>query len=655
MELEDKKDMGVIVISILPGGAAAKDGRIMIGDIVRKVDGVQVKSPGDAKLLLMIGNVGTYVELTIFRPSTMETTAFNIRRPNFRPDRMVEEKLQKLREWSRIFTNINTIIEAEEDGKKLELREQLAKIQAMVEAAEEKRVEEEKSEHKRAQAEDKEARRRALEAKELKVQRMLRIGLVMAFERWREKKELRMKEGKAVMRLMKSGLMMTLQRWREHVEGERELRMKEGKAVMRLMKAGVVMAFERWLKHAEEERKLRKKAGRAVIRLLKAVQRRMDGTLVSSLDRWRDHLTEDKQMKRKAGKVLQRLMKAVFVSAFGGWRDHMIEEAQKKRRVLKAAQVVMRLKKSVLVMGMKLWRDARGLKCKALKSAQRIRNALLVSVLETWLERVKAERELERVEAEGLEHLSLQRCQIKKTQDLKVIVVHLMSTCLVADVFASWLQKLKDEDLLRRKTRKVVMRFRKLGIVMAFERWREQTGVTAEKKWTEEKSVAKKAQTDAKARVLEAKEMKIVQHAIKIRLVMALERWCALIETERGEREQSQVQEYRLQIADLEGQVSLMKGNTVLREEQLKRLQVSLDEAVKSAAVSDSSVTWLHREAANAHAKWDEHFSNLNRLLEDEQRRGILVKDQVFCSTLVLPICSTLVPLSGILAKDQVL
>ena len=577
MEVEDKKDMGVIVISILPGGAAAEDGRIMIGDIVRKVDGVQVKSPGDVKLLLL-GNVGTYVELTIFRPSTMETTAFNIRRPNFRPDRMMKEKLQKLREWSRIFTKINTIIEAQEDGKKMELRVQLAKIKAMVEAAEEKRVEEEKAENKRAQAEDKEARRRALEAKELKVQRMLRIGLVVAFQRWRKTKELRMKEGKAVMRLMKSGLMMTLQRWREHVEGGRELRRKEGKAVMRLMKAGVVMTFERWLKHAEEERKLRKKAGRAVILLSKAVQRLMNGTLVSSLERWRDHITEDKQMKRKAGKVLRRLMKAVFVSAFGGWRDHMIEEAQKKRRALKAEQVVMRLKKGVLVMAMKRWRDARGLKCKALKSVQRFRNALLVSVLEAWLERVKAERELERVEAEGLEHLSLQRCQIKKTQDLEVIVVHLMSTCLVADVFASWLQKLKDEDLLRRKTRKVLMRFRKLGIVMAFERWRQQTGVTAEEKWAEEKSVAEKAETDAKARVLEAKEMKIVQHALKIRLVMAFGRWCALIETERGEREQSQVQEYRLQIADLEGQVSLMKGDTVLREEQLKRLQVSLDE-----------------------------------------------------------------------------
>jgi len=605
MEVEDNKDMGVIVISILPGGAAAKDGRIMIGDIVRKVDGVQVKSPGDAKLLL-IGNVGTYVELTIFRPSTMETTAFNIRRPNFRPDRMVEEKLQKLREWSRIFAKIKTIItEAEEDGKKMELREQLAKIKAMVEAAEEKRVEEDKAESKMAQAEDKEARRRALEAKELKVQRMLRMGLVMAFERltiaafeqWRKKieevRELMMKERKAVMRLMKSGLMMTLQRWREHVEGERELRMKEGKAVMRLMKAGVVMAFqrwhehveeerelrmrarqvvvrlmkagvvtafERWLKHVEEERKLTKKAGRAVIRLLKAVQRRMNGTLLSSLERWRDHITEDKQMKRKAGKVLQRLVKAVFVSAFGGWRYHMIEEAQKKRRALKAEQVVMRLKKSVLVMAMKRWRDARGLKCKALKCVQRLRNALLVSVLETWLERVKAERELERVEVEGLQHLSLQRCQTKKTLDLKVIVVHLMSTCLVADVFASWLQKLKDEDLLRRKTSKAVIRFRKLGIAMAFERWREHMGVTAEKKWAEEKSVAEKAETDAKARVLEAKELKIVQHAIKKRLVMAFERWCALIETERGEGEQSQLLEYRLQIADLEGQVSLMKG-----------------------------------------------------------------------------------------------
>jgi hypothetical protein len=83
--------------------------------------------------------------------------------------------------------------------------------------------------------------------------------------------------------------------------------------------------------------------------------------------------------------------------------------------------------------------------------------------------------------------------------------------------------------------------------------------------------------------------------------------------------------------------------------------QVGLDEAVKSAAVSDSSVTWLHREAANAQAKWDEHVSNLNRLLEEEQRHGILVKDQVFCITLVPRSCSTSVPLSGILAKDQVL
>jgi hypothetical protein len=111
-----------------------------------------------------------------------------------------------------------------------------------------------------------------------------------------KEKRLERKALKVVERMLRTGLGMAFERWRERFEEKRELRMKAGKVVMRLMGRGLVMAFERWQDHTAEEKQMKSKA-------LKVVQRMLNGALVWSFERWRDNIIEEKQLKSKALKV----------------------------------------------------------------------------------------------------------------------------------------------------------------------------------------------------------------------------------------------------------------------------------------------------------------------------------------------------------------
>ena len=79
------------------------------------------------------------------------------------------------------------------------------------------------------------------------------------------------------------------------------------------------------------------------------------------------------------------------------------------------------------------------------------------------------------------------------------------------------------------------------------------------------------------------------------------------------------------------------------RESQLQRLQGSLDDAVHSAALSNSEIARLHTEAADVRRKWEastaalkkdlraltEHNSNLKELWTDEQTRCTTLDEQI--------------------------
>jgi len=61
-----EKSEGLTVTGVLPAGAASRDGRFKGGDLVTHIDGHSVQHIRDAKPL-MLGDVGTYVEVSIVR------------------------------------------------------------------------------------------------------------------------------------------------------------------------------------------------------------------------------------------------------------------------------------------------------------------------------------------------------------------------------------------------------------------------------------------------------------------------------------------------------------------------------------------------------------------------------------------------------------
>jgi hypothetical protein len=69
---EEKKEL--IVRNIVPGGSAAANGAIKPGDIIISVDGRSVEGQGIETLRdCIIGNIGTFVELSFLRPSRSST------------------------------------------------------------------------------------------------------------------------------------------------------------------------------------------------------------------------------------------------------------------------------------------------------------------------------------------------------------------------------------------------------------------------------------------------------------------------------------------------------------------------------------------------------------------------------------------------------
>jgi hypothetical protein len=61
-----EKPEGLVVTGVLPSGAAGRDGRLAIGDLLTHIDGQEARSLKSAKVLMM-GEPGTYVEVTIVR------------------------------------------------------------------------------------------------------------------------------------------------------------------------------------------------------------------------------------------------------------------------------------------------------------------------------------------------------------------------------------------------------------------------------------------------------------------------------------------------------------------------------------------------------------------------------------------------------------
>ena len=71
---EEKKEL--IVRNIVPGGSAAANGRIRPGDIIINVDGRSVEGQGIETLRdCIIGNIGTFVELSFIRPGRSQAEA----------------------------------------------------------------------------------------------------------------------------------------------------------------------------------------------------------------------------------------------------------------------------------------------------------------------------------------------------------------------------------------------------------------------------------------------------------------------------------------------------------------------------------------------------------------------------------------------------
>ena len=61
-----EKPEGLVVTGVLPSGAAGRDGRLAIGDLLTHIDGQEARSLKSAKVLMM-GEPGTYVDVTIVR------------------------------------------------------------------------------------------------------------------------------------------------------------------------------------------------------------------------------------------------------------------------------------------------------------------------------------------------------------------------------------------------------------------------------------------------------------------------------------------------------------------------------------------------------------------------------------------------------------
>ena len=74
---EEKKEL--VVRNIVPGGSAEANGSIKPGDIIIGVDGKSVEGQGIEMLRdCIIGNIGTFVELSFLRPSPAHTDSPNI-------------------------------------------------------------------------------------------------------------------------------------------------------------------------------------------------------------------------------------------------------------------------------------------------------------------------------------------------------------------------------------------------------------------------------------------------------------------------------------------------------------------------------------------------------------------------------------------------
>ena len=74
-----EKPEGLVVTGVLPSGAAGRDGRLAIGDLLTHIDGQEARSLQSAKVLMM-GEPGTYVDVTIVREG--RGLRFSIWRPD---------------------------------------------------------------------------------------------------------------------------------------------------------------------------------------------------------------------------------------------------------------------------------------------------------------------------------------------------------------------------------------------------------------------------------------------------------------------------------------------------------------------------------------------------------------------------------------------
>ena len=61
-----EKPEGLAITAVLPSGAAGRDGRVALGDLLTHIDGEAVRSIRSAKVLMM-GDPGTYVDVTLLR------------------------------------------------------------------------------------------------------------------------------------------------------------------------------------------------------------------------------------------------------------------------------------------------------------------------------------------------------------------------------------------------------------------------------------------------------------------------------------------------------------------------------------------------------------------------------------------------------------
>ena len=391
---------------------------------------------------------------------------------------------------------------------------------------------------------------------------------------------------------------------RDNESQARSLKMEHNSALLlgKIFRMETSAAFKMFA-HACRNARLEARQHRLRMRVLK---KWLQAPLTRCFRAWSENAKSQRALNAKARRVVLRFMNSCLVVTFDRWRDQASEQ-RRIRTLMK--RVADRWTGNSVMSAFAKWienvEEQKGLNAKARKVVLRFMNSCLVVTFDRWRDQASEQRRIRTLMNRIV--LRMKGCSLSRTFGQWV--------CFVTDMKKEKLEESRRELLATRH----VVRAASACLSSCLQGWAQHTFTRRRKR-----STVRKISTKATAGSL----------------ATSFATWVKLTDTIIRERHQSEVQ---LQISSLQEQLSLMRVDLASREEQLGGLKLTLDEALRSAALSDAEIARLHREAAMIRAVKEEadvsyqrelaalheHNSNLSGMWHDEQKLGARLMEQL--------------------------